>query len=51
MALQITDGTFKDVLSENKLTVIDFCYCGNPVDVTNSDCVEFSLCEIHAEDC
>jgi len=30
MALQITDGTFKDVLSENKLTVIDFWapWCG-----------------------
>ncbi len=26
------------------------CYCGKPVDTTNPDCVEYGLCEEHAED-
>lgn len=26
------------------------CYCGMPVDTTNPDCVEFSLCRLHADD-
>jgi len=25
----------------------DFCYCGNPVDTSNPDCVEFNLCKDH----
>ncbi len=26
------------------------CYCGNPIDSTNPDCVEHSLCQEHADD-
>lgn len=26
------------------------CYCGNPIDTTNPDCVEFNLCKEHAQD-
>jgi len=26
------------------------CYCGNPVDESNSDCVEFNLCRDHKMD-
>jgi hypothetical protein len=26
------------------------CYCGKPVDINNPDCVEFNLCEEHADD-
>lgn len=26
------------------------CYCGNPIDWSNSDCVCFSLCKDHAMD-
>jgi hypothetical protein len=27
------------------------CYCGNPIDYLNPDCVHFSLCKDHAMDC
>ena len=26
------------------------CYCGAPIDMSNPDCVEFSLCEEHSDD-
>jgi hypothetical protein len=26
------------------------CYCGNPVDESNPDCVEFNLCKDHSQD-
>lgn len=26
------------------------CYCGNPVDESNPDCVDFNLCKDHAQD-
>jgi hypothetical protein len=26
------------------------CYCGSPIDYSNPDCVEFSLCKDHAMD-
>lgn len=26
------------------------CYCGKFVDMTNSDCVDFGLCEEHSDD-
>lgn len=26
------------------------CYCGKPVDLTNSDCVDYNLCKEHAYD-
>jgi len=26
------------------------CYCGNPVETSNPDCVEFQLCKEHALD-
>jgi hypothetical protein len=26
------------------------CYCGNPVDETNPDCVDYKLCKDHADD-
>lgn len=26
------------------------CYCGNPIDKTNPDCVEFNLCAEHSDD-
>jgi hypothetical protein len=27
------------------------CYCGNPVDTSNEDCVKYQLCKKHAVDC
>ena len=27
------------------------CYCGKPIDYTNSDCVTFGLCKEHSMDC
>ncbi len=27
------------------------CYCGNPIDTSNSDCVDYNLCKDHAMDC
>jgi hypothetical protein len=32
-------GEWFEVDSDDKL-----CYCGNPVDTTNPDCVEYDLC-------
>ncbi len=29
---------------------IEKCYCGNPVDNSNSDCVHFQLCRDHSKD-
>lgn len=29
---------------------MNYCYCGKPVDTTNSDCIEFNLCEDHSDD-
>ena len=29
---------------------IKLCYCGNPVDLSNPDCVEFNLCKEHQLD-
>jgi hypothetical protein len=29
---------------------LKLCYCGNPVDMSNPDCVEFNLCEEHQMD-
>jgi hypothetical protein len=26
------------------------CYCGNPIDTSNSDCVTFNLCKEHQMD-
>lgn len=26
---------------------IELCYCGNPVDMSNTDCIEYSLCQEH----
>lgn len=28
----------------------NLCYCGNPVDISNPDCIEFGLCEEHVQD-
>lgn len=39
------EGEWIEIDSDNKL-----CYCGNPVDITNPDCVEFDLCKEHAAD-
>ena len=50
MALEITDANLSEVLSTNELAVVDFCYCGKPVDLTNPDCIDFKLCEEHADD-
>jgi hypothetical protein len=27
-----------------------YCICGNPVDYSNADCIEFNLCKDHADD-
>ena len=39
------EGEWFKIDSDSKL-----CYCGNPVDETNPDCVEFDLCKEHAAD-
>lgn len=26
------------------------CYCGKPIDTSNPDCVDYQLCEEHADD-
>jgi hypothetical protein len=39
------EGKWFEVDSDDKL-----CYCGNPVDTSNPDCVEFNLCKEHALD-
>ena len=38
----------KQVLSEQ--TTEAKCWCGNPVDTTNPDCVDFNLCREHESD-
>jgi hypothetical protein len=38
-------GKWFEVDSDDKL-----CYCGNPVDTSDPDCVEYSLCKEHALD-
>lgn len=50
MALEITDANLNEVLSTNELAVVDFCYCGEPVNLINPDCIEFKLCKKHADD-
>ena len=30
--------------------VENFCYCGEPIDQSNPDCVEFKLCKEHSQD-
>jgi hypothetical protein len=39
------EGKWFEIDSDNKV-----CYCGNPVDKTNPDCVEYDLCKEHAMD-
>lgn len=39
------EGKWFEIDSNNNL-----CYCGNPVDMTNPDCVDYNLCEEHSMD-
>ena len=39
------EGEWFEIDSNDKL-----CYCGNPIDTTNPDCVEYDLCKEHAMD-
>ncbi len=41
MALEFTDKTLNEVLAQNKIVIVDFCYCGNPIDLRNPDCITF----------
>ena len=38
-------GEWFEIDSNDKL-----CYCGNPIDKTNPDCVEYNLCKEHQLD-
>ena len=35
------------IIEQEKRTT---CHCGNPIDTTNPDCMEFNLCKDHATD-
>lgn len=39
------EGKWFEIDSDNKL-----CYCGNPVDTSDPDCVDFNLCKEHGMD-
>jgi hypothetical protein len=39
------EGEWFEIDSDEKL-----CYCGNPVDMTDPDCVEYNLCKEHSMD-
>jgi hypothetical protein len=39
------NGKWFEIDSNNNL-----CYCGNQVDMTNPDCVEYNLCKEHSMD-
>jgi hypothetical protein len=39
------EGKWFEIDSGNNL-----CYCGNPVDTTNPDCIEYNLCGEHSMD-
>jgi hypothetical protein len=41
----ILNGKWFEIDSNNNL-----CYCGDPVDMTNPDCVEYNLCKEHSMD-
>jgi hypothetical protein len=38
-------GKWFEIDSNNNL-----CYCGNPIDMTDPDCVEYNLCKEHSMD-
>jgi len=39
------EGKWFEIDSDNKL-----CYCGNPVDISNPDCITYGLCKEHEMD-
>lgn len=40
----------KIVIESLKPKIRTTCYCGNPIDHSNPDCVEYLLCKDHAMD-
>jgi len=45
ITITYNDKTIESYEMDGKL-----CYCGNPVDTSNSDCVTFNLCKEHQMD-
>lgn len=41
---------YKQITSKEPLQETNKCYCGEPVDITNIDCVAYNLCAEHADD-
>jgi hypothetical protein len=39
------EGKWFEIDSDSEL-----CYCGNPIDTTKPDCVDYNLCKEHAMD-
>lgn len=52
-AVLIDDNGYKydlDIERMKKMSNKQFCYCGNPIDETNIDCITYALCKEHAAD-